>query len=300
MISEILYKVASLYTRQSPIRKGKKFIMDAIMNLPLANVRFQTKSKDGRIFEFDSSTKEGRLIFFFGESEPIETEIVRRIVEPNDVAIDVGANIGWYTTLLSRMVGTNGLVFAIEAVPHTFETLQRTARHNNCKHNTVLLNKICGDRDGVETIYEFPRLHPGLSSCRPIENEVAVAHRVKGIRVDKLVSEYNLEKIDFMKIDVEGGELGVLRGAIDSLQSGKIVSLLVEANDERSLAFGHNVLEWVYFVNSMNDYVTYKVECKSMRLREVKEYSDYSTGDNLLIMLRNSRKHQLMIKGCLN
>lgn len=90
-----------------------------------------------------------------GSYEPIETRVVTQCLSQGNIAIDVGANIGWYTTLLSQLVGPRSTVHAFEPVISTHHVLETNCRLNECTN--VTLNSIAlGDRDGTVIMHYFP------------------------------------------------------------------------------------------------------------------------------------------------
>ncbi len=93
-----------------------------------------------------------------GVHEPFETAFVKKLVKKGDTALDIGANIGYYTVLLASMVGTEGRVFSFEPDPANFSLLQKNAKVNGCT-NTILVRKAVSNEMGRR------RLH--LSSADP-------------------------------------------------------------------------------------------------------------------------------------
>jgi len=293
-ISASVFRLASFYTRHSPVKKGKGFLMDRVLKAGLPSYSCWTRSIDGRYFEFNSETRLGHQIFFLGSRERAETRLVREIVRPGEIAFDIGANIGWYTTLLSQLVGGGGLVYAFEPVPSTFKSLTRTVEKNRCAENVILFNKLCGADCEPGLIYEFPRLHPGLSSSQPIGNEEKIEHRVDKVTIDAVVASSGVKGIDILKIDVEGAELEVLKGASRSLGSGRIKAILIEANEERAAAFGYNFGDYHDLMVGSNAYSVYRFLNDNSGLSRIETRSDIRNGDNLIAVLESSEKAEII------
>src|SRR5690242_20487958 len=81
-------------------------------------------------------------------------EPIKRLIKPGDVAIDLGANIGWYSHVLAGLVGKDGRVYSIEPIPDTFRLLSAVAAARGLR-NVELLNVAVSDKDG-SAVMEIP------------------------------------------------------------------------------------------------------------------------------------------------
>jgi FkbM family methyltransferase len=146
--------------------------------------------------------------YALGIAEPLVQEAVRTIVRPGDVVYDVGANVGFFTVLAARRVGPQGAVIAFEPFPETATAARRNADLNGFKHVTVLTNA-AGRRGGtakleVREYSTLARLADESTTGPTVDVEV--------IAIDDLVDTGRVRPPDFVKIDVEGAELGVIEG----------------------------------------------------------------------------------------
>lgn len=156
-----------------------------------------------------------RLLRGYGMERWPESAIVTRLVQPGDHVIDAGANIGYISLLLSRMVGPLGVVHSFEPVPTTHEFLA----HNVAAlalHNIRVRRVAVSDTPGVarmatpdyvgggENLYESHLVTDGSAETGTFEVEVA--------RLDDQLGA-DADRVTFIKIDVEGHELAALRGA---------------------------------------------------------------------------------------
>lgn len=125
-----------------------------------------------------------------------------------DIVAEAGAGCGTETVFLSRLVGPSGLVIACEAHPWTAELLRRTVAANGLGNVTVVQVAL-GAVDGSAAITDLP---PGLS----IGNTVVTGGpglKVRALRLDTLIGRLGLVGVDLLKVNVEGAEADLLRGA---------------------------------------------------------------------------------------
>lgn len=147
------------------------------------------------------------------------------LIKKNMNVIDVGANIGLYTGLFSRLVGPAGKVISIEPDPDNFAALLAAAEANRWA-NVELHACALHDKQGSLYLARDP-CNSGnhVLSESPQMRVTANLKEVKGRRLDELVG---CQKVDFIKIDVQGWELLVLKGAQNIIASGAPLQLLVE------------------------------------------------------------------------
>lgn len=163
------------------------------------------------------------------------------LLRPGDVVFDVGANRGHFTRLFSRIVGESGAVHAFEPVPATFALLRDTMRRAGSPTNVSLHACALGDEEGIATL-NVPGSDDGQASLRTHSSgswseAPAVQHFECAITtLDKFTAA--MDRLDFVKCDVEGAELPVIRGARTTLT--RLAPLLwLEANPEWTRAFGY-------------------------------------------------------------
>lgn len=150
------------------------------------------------------------------ENEP-DVQIVRHLVRDGDHVVDIGANVGVYTKVLSHLVGAGGRVYSIEPFPPTFDILcfvvARLGIGNAAPVNvaisdceSIVTMELPYDASGAETHYRARVVVDGASSSK------AKTVRVSSTTIDSLFSK-EADKISFIKCDAEGHELACLRGA---------------------------------------------------------------------------------------
>ena len=143
--------------------------------------------------------------FILGKYEPEKTRAVSERVKKNYVIYDIGAHVGYFTVLMSKLSGSKGKVFAFEPRPINLLFLKKHLRINNCG-NVVLTESCVGATQGD---CQF-NTRTGTGT-----GHVSIDGNLKTtmIVLDELYESNDISAPDFIKIDVEGGEFEVLNGA---------------------------------------------------------------------------------------
>ena len=142
----------------------------------------------------------------------------QKVVRPGNMVMDLGANWGLHTLYLSRLVGTNGLVVAVEPYAQALSELNWHLEANGCSNVKVLPLAVSNcEKEEIFVPGDAPSTgqlvgpQADASSCG---NAVSVPVR----RLDSLVEELNLQRLDMIKIDVEGAEERVFLGAQNTIE----------------------------------------------------------------------------------
>lgn len=152
----------------------------------------------------------GKTLFFFGDLDPKITWIIKRLVQPGQTVADIGANLGIITLLFSKLVGAGGKVHAFEPNPHLVDLLQETLRRNAVR-NTTLYEMGLGSEAG-EMELSVPNDNLGKGSLIPsLSGNNSQIFRVPITTLDQICNA-NCDRLDFIKIDVEGFEQQVFEG----------------------------------------------------------------------------------------
>jgi len=131
-----------------------------------------------------------------------------------DIVFDVGSHIGVFTLKASKLVGDAGCVYAFEPEPVNFTILRQNISLNNAQ-NVRISNKAISSSIGALRLNTDPS-NTGRNSVRFLshsEKEKDSSIPVSSTTLDEIIQKYKLHKVDFLKLDVEGHELEVLRGA---------------------------------------------------------------------------------------
>jgi FkbM family methyltransferase len=151
------------------------------------------------------------------EFEPNTVRIFALLCGKGSRVLDIGANIGMTALALSR-ISPSGQIAAIEPVPRTFQYLRQNVSEAGAR-NVKIFNVALGGSEGSVLMQG----HPSNFACSFIADNYTIptndhfSQRVPVKRLDDIFSELSLDRLDFMKIDVEGFELEVLAGAKEIL-----------------------------------------------------------------------------------
>lgn len=175
-----------------------------------------------------------RAIYLYGIREYVTAKAFVELITPGSVVVDVGAHLGQYALLASASLGTSGHVLAFEPNPALRERLARNLRVNRCS-NVGIRPEALSDRAGTASLY-LPAgdVNTGEASLREggsrEQLDVGGVIDVECLRLDDVVADEGLVRVDLIKVDVEGLEAAVLRGAEDTLRRFR-PTVIFEVND---------------------------------------------------------------------
>ena len=179
-----------------------------------------------------------------------------RLMRPGMVILDVGAHVGYYTRLFAAGTGASGRVIAFEPHPRTHRTLRDNLRRLD---NVTALQVAVAESAGQAELYDYlmmsasGSLHydesmAALQREQMSESDVAPrrqddfemqTYRVATAPIDQCLAEMNIEQVDLVKMDIEGAEMGALRGMKQTIAHSPGLILVMEYNPQALQAFGH-------------------------------------------------------------
>jgi FkbM family methyltransferase len=172
------------------------------------------------LFDFSLSRHFGKMYSGLYQFEVKAS--LKKYLKKGSAFLDIGANVGYITALGADLLGRRGQVHSFEPVPRYFDYLSRVAKMNS-DYQIVLNNFALGESAGQTTI-TIPVFNIGGSSVVQgfVKEEKAEQHiTVEVKRLDDYIKEKSLTNISLIKIDVEGFELPVLKGASDFFQANR-------------------------------------------------------------------------------
>jgi FkbM family methyltransferase len=163
------------------------------------------------------------LLYYTGTFEDHCLQTMKRHLRPGFTVLDVGANIGLFTVEAAKAVGPDGKVLSIEALPSHAETVRAAAALNGFSNVTVF-NVAAGRKDGDAVL-----TLPANSNFGSYTLGSVIGTETVNIPVRRIDDVLDGQRVDFIKMDIEGSELDALKGAVKTLASKP--TLLIELND---------------------------------------------------------------------
>lgn len=168
------------------------------------------------------------------ETEKAEQTFYIDYLQPGMVAFDVGANIGEISLLFSRFVGANGQVHSFECTSDTFSRLQEII--STARRNFITLNNAClSDKEGTVPFHVYDDEHAAWNTMadRPLENyginiKPVRTEELAATTIDSYCASRSIPRIDLLKVDVEGAEYQVIKGASRMMKEKRIGCLIFE------------------------------------------------------------------------
>ena len=207
-------------------------------------------------------------ISHYGTYEKLEAKIMEEKIKVGNITVDVGAYIGLHTLNMARIVGNTGRVFAFEPDPSNFEILEKNVKINNYQ-NIILEQKAVGDKHGRTTLYQSD--NPGNHRLFPLTKQAKGQIQVELTSLDKYFTDSNLaNKINFIKIDVEGFEFSVLKGMKNILKNNKKIKILFENMQINTIQAGFTPIKVLNYLTSYD----FKLFCLDDRTKKLLHVSN--------------------------
>ncbi len=221
-------------------------------------------TQSGTLFA-DLRISSSRGILTNPNSQSGEQLVMENFVNVGDTVFDIGAHLGFYTLILSRLVGVSGRVCAFEPNPELLPSLRRTVTPLT---NVTLFPIALSDKAGE--IKLFVPEDASMASLRDWTNGVVGdVHEVvcKMDVLDELVRKKEIPAPVFIKCDVEGAELSVFKGAVGMLNRSDAPVLLFEMNTKAASAFGSTTTAYFDFLEALDqpNYVFFEVTKDGLR-----------------------------------
>ncbi|MBD2096298.1 FkbM family methyltransferase [Trichocoleus sp. FACHB-591] len=201
------------------------------------------------------------------KEEQAEQYLAKRLVNLGMTVFDIGANVGDYSLLLSELVGHSGKVYAFEPTSNTFQKLQQRVSQHSLENITILKTAVFCRNTSIE-LNEFPEEYSAWNSIgkpsmlNPKNGidyvPIVATEMVEAITLDSFCQKQSIEKIDYLKVDVEGAESNVFQGAQDLLRKQAIHFIQFEIS-QKMLEGLNRTAEGTFQILIQNGYECHRI-----------------------------------------
>lgn len=183
------------------------------------------QGQDGLVVQVNLGDRLGCDIYYGFFQEYCDYALFMALVSADDVVIDVGANYGMYTLGVAKRLGPRGRVIAFEPDARSLVLLEQNVRLNHFERQVNCVGACVGDHDGTTDF--FAAIDPSFSGIHDTGRSETSSHLTLPIRtLDSILAELGATQVSLVKIDVEGAEWEVLRGAQQTLANSDPVIML--------------------------------------------------------------------------
>jgi FkbM family methyltransferase len=182
---------------------------------------------------------------FIGEFEKSEIAFMRKSLKPGDIFIDVGANGGTFTIIAARQVQNHGHVYAFEPDRRNLKLLRHNLKINNITNVTILECALSNKKGIAQLAIAIDGAMNSLAKTHRTDQQITEWQTVKVTTLDDFINEYKIDRVDFVKIDIEGGEKLIFEGAKDIFTSFNQLIIMFEAVDLNTKGFAYSVKDFL-------------------------------------------------------
>jgi len=189
-------------------------------------------------------------VFFNKGWEHRTINLMKQQVHEGMIVLDIGANIGMYSILLSKLVGSYGRVYAFEPDSSTFNILTQNLSLSKCENVFPFKIAISDSNSFVKMTKPTDQSGDAFHFIQPTSDFGDSSNIVQTITLDQFLLEQNIPQVDFIKIDIEGAELLCLIGARNLISGPKSPVLVCECYEEFLQRFGKRISDVLIYMDS--------------------------------------------------
>lgn len=230
-------------------------------------------------------------ILNFRHYERLDSAMIFELVEDGALVFDIGGNIGYYSIALAKM--RDATIHAFEPIESTYKQLVANVYYNGVQDRVRINNFGLFDKSGELTFYVYKQDFGNASAAimhEEKENEKIVC---KVEQLDEYVKEQGVERIDFIKLDVEGAEIFALRGGLKSIEKHKPI-LFVEMLRKWAAKYGYHPNEIIGMLEQVGYICCFACELDSaLRLTRLETMTDQTQETNFFFLHKEKHKAQI-------
>jgi len=199
------------------------------------------------------------------------------LIPRNGVVVDVGANMGYFAKEFAKIHGGSCFIYCFEPVSYNYSILERVVSQENVVLEKLALSKEEGVIDIYIPVKKQGKIGPGLAHFGKEERRDYIVESVQMVTLDDYLDGHDITALDFIKCDVEGAELFVYQGGIESIRRYK-PAIYSEINDDYTQRVGYRAQE-IFDLLLGCGYEAFLVDGGGCELKSVKKYT--AAGDYL-------------------
>lgn len=280
IFSKIMRLIGQIFIRLSQIdaRLSRSILVKKGHERDLYKTRFN------ELYWLDKNNYLDQCIIRDGYFEKNSTNATLQLVKKGDIVFDVGANIGYYSVLLAKLVGPKGRVFSFEPTNYFSQVLKKNIEVNN-SYNVETFNLGLSDKaQDLEIHIDGPSatLHDSVSA--PYTN----SEIIKLVPLDDFIKQIDLERLDFIKIDVDGHEPFFFLGSGKTLEKFNPI-ILLEISHLHYLRAGFTAWDFYDFLKTRNYRIYHEDKLTEINTKEdfLIKCGNFAYSSNIVISRKN-------------
>ncbi|MDC0170590.1 FkbM family methyltransferase [Candidatus Nitrosopelagicus sp.] len=285
IISKLYVNISRKLSRGKGL--GKKY---GIVNSTVNKIESSLKSDTADVWagKMFLHPNDGLKLSIRGFHDEEEAMMVKNNIKKDEIVVDLGAHIGYYTLMMAKLVGQDGKVFAFEPEPRNLELLNKNIKINSYK-NIEVVPKAVSDIDEECTLFVGQESFGANKIFKPKKTDTQEFEEIKTrtIRLDDFFEELGfLKKISFIKMDIEGSEVRALQGMKNILEFNENLKIFTEINrdalEDNNSNF-RNMLELLGRYN-FKFYISTKKESEWKKI-EIYNFEELMKNDSVMNVL---------------
>jgi FkbM family methyltransferase len=169
-------------------------------------------------------------IYFLGNFDPVGIRFIKNQLYEGEIFVDIGANVGAYSLIASKLVGKSGKVIAFEPASKSFLRLLKNISLNGIT-NIIPERFVVIDKSSHTDLYIAGSQNMGMSSIYHHDSETGITEKVESVSLDDYIEKKEISRISLIKIDIEGSEFLALKG-MQKVLTGMRPKILMELKEE--------------------------------------------------------------------
>lgn len=282
LIAKIFRKLSKVFEKLSKDLMNEEKIEYGALKIEQGQQKSLYKTNDGINLWLGGNSSIDQGIIASGRWENETTQLFTQLINQNDTVIDIGANIGYYSTLFSKLVGPKGKVIAFEPTNYYYKLLNENISVN-------VLNNIEVVKKGLSNISQELEIYIDESSAtlhQPFDFYIKEKEKISLTTLDNYIVSLNLDKIDLIKIDVDGHDQFVLDGAMKTIRRYKPL-IIIEISHIHYLEAGVTAWDFYEKLKAWGFFIYYEIDRKEILSRNefLAKCGSFSQSYNIILSL---------------